>query len=369
MENQRAKSCGTCKHFEASTEWRRGWCRNTLLYAPSQSHPVQSEGIDCSRGAHDFWAPDPKLSSTPQHMAGQQSVKLPNIENPLKLFAPAAAGPTLATAGPTGGNMMFASTGSGGGGYDDDDAYYDDDYGFDDEPEEPQRPQSNRTRRSAATADTTGGRSRSASYQPEERYWTDYLRIALPVIGIVLMLGLLWIWASQLLGGDSDNKDTTNNETIGLVSTATSDPNAVIATNSASSPAANNSTNAGEIPISGQTTTQPTNPPADLTATETPKTGGDNASGTEEASSGDSTSTDGAFQVDEYVTVTEDDVNIRSEASTSADIVRTAPKDELFIIRSGPEEADGYTWWEVVSDADGDSGWIVEDFLQAADQP
>ncbi|MCA9833941.1 MAG: SH3 domain-containing protein [Thermomicrobiales bacterium] len=292
-------------------------------------------------------------------------MKLPNIQNPLKLFAPAATGPALATAGPTGGNMMFASSGSGGGGYDDDDNYYDDDYGFDDEPQEPQRPQSNRTRRSAAATDTTGGRSRSASYQPEERYWTDYLRIALPVIGIVLMLGLLWIWASQLLGGDSDNNDTTNNETVGLVSTATVDPNALAPTNE-STP----TTGGNTIPVSNQTTTQPTNPPADLTATETPQAGGDSTSGTDEnATTEENASTGGTFEVDQYVSVTEDDVNMREDASTDATIVRTIPQGELFTIRSGPEEADGYTWWEVISDTEGDSGWIAEDFLVAADEP
>ena len=38
------------------------------------------------------------------------------------------------------------------------------------------------------------------SYQPEERYWTDYLRIALPVVGLLLLIGLLWYWASAIIG-------------------------------------------------------------------------------------------------------------------------------------------------------------------------
>ncbi|MBA2598194.1 MAG: hypothetical protein H0V00_16350, partial [Chloroflexia bacterium] len=41
---------------------------------------------------------------------------------------------------------------------------------------------------------------RTVSYQPEERYWTDYLRIALPVIGLLVLIGLLWYWASALIG-------------------------------------------------------------------------------------------------------------------------------------------------------------------------
>lgn len=354
MEDTGAKRCGTCKHFEPASEWRRGWCRNTLLFAPSQSHMVQSEELDCSRGARSFWEPIPQVN------AGQHDVKLPTFENPLNLFAPAFAGATPAAAGNAGSHMMFASSGSGsgrGGGYDDDDYSFDDDYGYDDEPvqDEPaeRRPQSNRTRRSssAGRGGANGSRSRSASAQPDERYWTDYLRIALPVIGIILMLGLLWVWASSLLGGDNNEVDPTPDDSVGLVQTQTPDPNAVNPNITAES-TPNGQTNAGEIPIS-QPTTAPTNPAT--TATETPAAGGDNQTG-EEAE------TPLEITVGGLVEITEE-ANIRPSAGTAGDPLGTAAPGDIAEVASGPEEADGYTWWELVFE-DGSNGFIADEFLE-----
>ena len=58
------------------------------------------------------------------------------------------------------------------------------------------------------------------SYQPEERYWTDYLRIALPVVGLLLMLGLFWFWAASLIGDEDDD----NPNDLAAIATATVAP-------------------------------------------------------------------------------------------------------------------------------------------------
>lgn len=272
--------------------------------------------------------------------------------------------------------MMFASSGSGSGSGGDDDYGYDDDYNFDDEPpqEEPsesRRPQSNRTRRSAGAANATGGRGRTASVEPEGRYWTDYLRIALPVIGIILMLGLLWIWASSLLGGDDQDADSTDDETIGLVQTETPDPNIVNTnSNAVSTPGApNNQTNAGEIPISGQNTpnAEATDVPLDSGDGDAPVQGGDNQSGDEEVATdgdtdGEEAPVDGEIAVDARVRIT-GELNVRPSAGTSGEPLWVAEVGEEGTVISGPEEADGYTWWELVFDG-GERGFVIEEYLE-----
>lgn len=323
---------------------------------------VQSEELDCSRGSLDFWEPK---SAPPLENAGEQHVKLPNFHNPLNLFTPAFAGPAPGSAGSAGGHMMFATSGSGGGGgsYDDDDYGYDDDYPVAEEETPVERPQSNRTRRSGTTrGNDNGGRSRSASYQPEERYWTDYLRIALPVIGIILMLGLLWIWASQLLGDDDNAGDPTPEDTIGLVATQTPDANAVNSVpNSAGTPGVN--TESGQIPIpgSGQTpAAEATDAPFNPTQ-QTPAPAGD------EPAAADTTAADeapagGEIAIDSQVQIT-DEVNVRPSAGTTEEPIRTAAAGETGTVISGPEEADGFVWWELVFE-DGSSGFVAEDFLE-----
>src|SRR5260370_41688319 len=50
-----ARKCSTCKFYEPAPIWRKGWCRNPLLYAPQQSHLVAEDDLDCSRGLSDYW--------------------------------------------------------------------------------------------------------------------------------------------------------------------------------------------------------------------------------------------------------------------------------------------------------------------------
>lgn len=60
--------------------------------------------------------------------------------------------------------------------------------------------------------------------------------------------------------------------------------------------------------------------------------------------------------------VTEDDVRIRRKPGTDKEIVAELDRLTPVTIVDGPKKNDGYTWWKVTT-ADGDTGWIVQDFL------
>lgn len=336
-----ARVCGTCRHYEPSTLWRRGWCRSSLLFSPTQSHSVQDDELDCSRGSGDFWQPRHESSDLPTKTAGQANVKVPNL-SPLKLFAPASRPPAYALAG-AGGSMMFARGGDNDG------------YDYPDQDPDEAEPTS-RTRR--VTRDTSGrsrsggdggGRQRSIQFQPEERYWTDYLRIALPIIGLLLMVGLFWYWVQMLIADDSPSTDQP-------VSTATSEGQPELASGASTpDPTETDIVNQGQAPVAGATP-----PPAE----ETPANEEDEP---EETPPPEGADAGAGFAAGDSAVITEEEVNMRSEPSTAGGdetIVAELNTDTVVEIQSGPTEADGFNWWEIVVEETGESGWIAEDFLE-----
>ena len=275
----------------------------------------------------------------------------------MKLFAPAPAGPALGMAGATGGHMMFASSGGGrGGNFDQNDFGYEDEY--DDEPigepedEEPQRrPRSTRTVRAGGA---TGGQPRTAQHQPEERYWTDYLRIALPVIGLLLMIGLLWFWATQLIGDSPDTTDPATEE-VGLVSQGTPEPTDPAAQVQDETTQPGGSTiGIGDAASTPDAQAEPTQDPANLEDQTSEETQPEEPA-------------DGAlFASGDPVVVNEEGVNVRPEPSVAGDPITMLSAGEQLTIASGPVEAEEYTWWEVIL-PNGDSGWVVQDFIDPAE--
>lgn len=255
--------------------------------------------------------------------------------------APAREFPRERRTNPLAGVMLFASRGGGN-----DDDGYDDDLVYEEPVEQPTRRSPGAQRSAGASAGggggrggSGGGRPRSVQYQPEERYWTEYLRIALPILGLLLMIGLLWFWALQLMDDDEPGGDqpvvtepAATQEVVVPDSTPTTEVTDEVIAPPTVAPTPTEEASTPEAPVE-----------------ETPaETGG------------------GEIAVDAIVTLTEEGVNMRSDATTSSDVVQQLALGDTFTVADGPVEADGYTWWLLVDDESSVAGWVADDFLEVA---
>lgn len=286
--------------------------------------------------------------------------------------------PTLPRLNPVGIGtpLQFASSGGGGGDYDDPD----DDY-YEDYPEEPAP-----SRRGNGDRRPTAGRQRTVQSEPDDRYWTDYLRIALPVIGLLLVIAVFWFWAQQLI--DDPDEDVTPTEP-GLAEVVddepTEAPDEAAATPTPTTDQEGNGEEEAPPPTEEPEQEQPSMP------TPTPPAETDTGGDTQDAEGDqgqDETGTDnqvpdqgdtggeeqqpeepadnGGIAPDTTVTVTED-LNLRSGPTTQEEnVVTTLDAGTELTVLSGPEEAEGYTWWEVLDEATSNQGYVVEDFIEPA---
>lgn len=53
----RERKCSTCRHYQPSPLWRKGWCRNPLLYDRNTNHLVEADSLSCNRTFIDYWEP------------------------------------------------------------------------------------------------------------------------------------------------------------------------------------------------------------------------------------------------------------------------------------------------------------------------
>jgi hypothetical protein len=191
------------------------------------------------------------------------------------------------------------------------------------------------------------------SYQREdERYWTDYLRVALPIVGLLLLVGLLWFWLASIIGNDSENDPTPT--------PATSVTQIAAATSTATTQAVIDITATTGVPAGQPTaTTGGEQPPP----TNTPEGG--------EAPT-EAPAEEARFAVDETVVTNDPNVNIRSEASSSGGdetVLFTIPDQGTELVITGESEVgdDDFTWWPVYyADQDLD-GWVADDFIDPAE--
>ena len=347
------RKCGNCRHYEPSPIWRSGWCRNPRLYGPQESHLVRQEELACAHRIGNYWEPAADdEAAEPGRIAG--------IVRPLRLFGP---GPRLlaATSGSGGGGSgRFDAGGAGGrGGSGSGRAGAMGSAGFEGDRDAfggaggkegaaSGRPPAGGPGR----PDPTGrlpGQERIVSYQPEERYWTDYLRIALPVVGLLLMLGLFWFWAANLIGGDDDEDEpqaalatSTATATVAAAGT-TPDVAAPTATTGVSNPP---SGQAPQPTTSGPVET-PTTEPAVPTAAET-----------------DNPPADGEFPIGSSVVVIDADVNFREGPSTGTTAIRILANGEELEVTGEVQvdDASGLRWLPV-RDVEGRDGYVAADYV------
>ncbi len=187
----------------------------------------------------------------------------------------------------------------------------------------------------AGDQDPHGSERTPFGYQPEERYWTDYLRIAAPVVGVILMLGLVWFWVANMLTDDNDDIDNGDEDLAGEVIEADTPE------------ATDEETDDEQEPIT--------------VMTPEPEDDADDAENGDDAAP--TTMGPGATVV--VVGTGEAGLNIRSSASTEAEVVNSVPDGTEMVITGESEEADGFTWWPV--EVDDTTGFVAADFIELPD--
>lgn len=294
------RKCGNCKHFQPAPMWKRGWCRNALLFSQNQSHLVGEDDLDCNRGMGSYWEP---ISSEPTDTATSTQYMKPGENDSLVRFSK----PPQRTIAPAGGGSRRPQESR--------------EAGRAPEPirvrrdgvETVARPRS----RMAATEPIVPPRAApSGNYSaPQEPYsWGEYLRRSYPVIGIILLLGAFWVWSARQL-----STTPPPSPTAALVAPTAAAPGAVpVITPTA--PAAASGPAASTLPVAPPGVIAP----GARVVVQTP--GGAGA-------------------------------NIRANPTTAGELV-TAQDDGTPLTITGPsQDADGYTWWPV--QGDGFAGWIA----------
>lgn len=300
----RRRSCATCKYYERSSIPRMGWCRHPELYAPHHSHLVSADDLDCDRGLGDYWQPAADRSEI--HLTSQAAT---GGDQPPIMARTSTGAPVYPVSGSSGygGDPPPPSSGEGGG-------------------------------------PPWGGDDRDFNYYEEERYWTDYLRIAAPILGVIVLVILLWFWIANFLGDDDGDDDTAGQGTATEVNIPTE--------------AATGAETAGE---NGSTAS----PPADATPPTQPPTGGPTAT----PGPGETEPEDGNGGVAIYLGATVEvvntdgaGVNVRSEASTESEVLTVFLDGTQVEVIGGPFEAEDFVWWQITGN-EVESGWIVDTYL------
>jgi hypothetical protein len=79
------------------------------------------------------------------------------------------------------------------------------------------------------------------------------------------------------------------------------------------------------------------------------------------------------IQVGSYVKISgteEEGLRLRRDPSLNGDIIYLGLEDEVFLVKDGPEDQDGYLWWYLEAPLNKTrKGWAVSNYLQPAQNP
>jgi hypothetical protein len=82
---------------------------------------------------------------------------------------------------------------------------------------------------------------------------------------------------------------------------------------------------------------------------------------------------EGQIGIGAYVQITGTEgagLRIRKDPGQSGETVFLGEEEETFVVKDGPQEADGYTWWYLVAPYDDTrAGWAAADYLAAIPPP
>ncbi len=287
------RKCGNCKYYEPAPLFRKGWCRNPRLFSIGQNHLIGADDLDCDRGIGSYWeSPDDASADT----------------DPLARFTK-PAGRTIAPAPPEAGRTprrtpppppIVVRRG-------------------DDELIERSTVRHPTATKAMKSAPVTIPEGYEAAHEPYS--WGTYLRRSYPAIGVILLLGAVWIWSARLLSGGPPVTPTVPLAAPVVVATVVAVP--VITPTAAGAAGPGTAT----LPVAAPGTIGP----GASVIVQTP--GGAGA-------------------------------NIRQTPAAGGALVTALNDGTALTITGASQDADGYTWWPITGG--GVTGWVAGTLIAPA---
>jgi hypothetical protein len=181
------------------------------------------------------------------------------------------------------------------------------------------------------------GQDRQFTYYPEQHSWLDYVRVAAPILGVILIVIFAWIWISTSFLGDDDGGETANDPqtTRTTLPVITASPTNTVRSGATGTPRiVQTAPPVATTPVGGVVSpTEPTTPEGEIYAGATVEIANTEGTG----------------------------ANMRVEPTTDAEVLAVLLDGTQLTTTGDPVEAAGFVWWPVEGDAG--AGWIVADFL------